>query len=240
MTPPPSAPLSSLQLDWLNALHYALPVLRSEVRTLATDVAILPGDPKQVWLGSWEVIRPAGFGEPRTLALAVHIDPALPEIERIEMNLALVSNAAWFFRYGTLGEPSELRHDLCKRLGCFHTNINRPRPRWLQLAMHTNTDELPYARLETRLRCPICPSTIATGASAFDCATQPDEINAPNSTRRDIHYECWKYLHHTLAPQIRAMREARSAGGAAEKGVSGPFSGGNVPSWTSDGTEGNK
>lgn len=207
MTPTP--PLSPLQLDWFNALHFALPVLRSEVRTLATDVHLSEGDPREVWLGRWEVIRPPGFGESRQLVLRVNIDPDLPEIERIEMNLSLISQAAWFFRIGNLGETNEDRQALAKSLGCWHENLNRPNVRWRKLGMDTDTSELRYARLETRLRCSICPSTIATGSSAFDCATQPDEINLPNSNRKDLHYECWKYLHHVLAPQIRAARESR-------------------------------
>lgn len=198
--------LSVLHADWFDALYYAAPFLRGQTRTIALETELRLGDPASPWIGRWEIIKPGG-AVPNTLRLYVNIRSDLPRIERIEMNLTLVSLAAWYLRWGTFGDASEERLALCKQLGCWPEVLNVPATRWRLLHASRDLATLPYADLESRKRCVICPGRIATGASAAE--EYPEDRAA--SVRFDLHGTCWKYLHHTLAPQLRAARAERAA-----------------------------
>lgn len=176
--------------DYLDALRYAKPLLGSAVSELVTQVDLEYGNYLSIRIATFEVV-PQAF-KPSRLKITLNVPRLLPRIERIEMNLCIISYAYWQLVMGRMGQKEPARHRLCRGLGCDPSLHNDVAERWRRLDFAG--DSLPYVELEDRPECIACKTIIATGTGSTGKGMPP------------AHTGCIKYLKHVLVPAIREVR----------------------------------
>lgn len=213
--------LPQLTLDWLDALLILRRVIDShDVRWMIEITA----------LGTEAVTshRAVEIRKSLNYVLTVRLDfAALPKIERVEILTFAACCIWWMESYP--GDPSrelprEAFQNLCHRAGCWFTNTSDVRERWRLIDFYTPFDQLPCAVYETRPRCKLCATPVATGSGAW---INEDKAGVAMSTmfgldkknvrqiddqwqvyREDLHEECARYIHRVMLPARAAQVEA--------------------------------
>lgn len=216
--------LSELDRDWLDALGTFARVLaqRDGVTNAQRDIRALYAN----WTLS--LTQPLGmthrlvFTVEDRLCINLPRFGELPKIERVEI-LLYAAVGVWYEEHmgGQVFDyhPRESFQNLCFRAGCWHTNTTDIRERWRLIDWQTPAEQLPISRWETRPKCKVCQSPVATDAGAWRSIHERNALpdasrtrlgpnDAPESYDPRVHEECLRYAHRVLMPQLVAAREA--------------------------------
>lgn len=197
---------SQLTLDYLDALTFLRPRVQSITALLPIEPGIVelePGDPSDPFVATFDKqSKRAG----KVHVVTVNINPDLPRIERVEMNIWIAVNVWYAEQIGSYQRTTAADFlDMCKSVGCSPSRVNDPRERWRRLGINHHYNQIPVTVLEDRPRCKVCPGFVATGAGAI---TFENKVTGNNLYRSDIHESCLRFAHEVLLPALEMQRAA--------------------------------
>lgn len=198
---------SPLILDYLDALTFLRPRVQSITALLPIEPGIVEleaGDPSDPFVALISKRRKRGGS---AYFVSVNVDPALPRIERVEMNIWIATNIWYMEETGSnVRVTASAFTDMCKSVGCSPSRVNDPRERWRRLGINHHYNQIPVTVLEDRPRCKVCPGFVATGAGAH--VAQPITSVNPTCYHPDIHDSCLRFVHEVLLPALEMQRAA--------------------------------